>query len=413
MTHTYRVLLSGVLAGHLHRNQHHRIAFHFAPAYQRMPERPVLGQKFEDNLQKPYPGQTTRLPPFFANLVPEPGPLRTFQEGALGIPPDDDLAFLSAVGADLPGALEVLPGEAAIEFTAPGSEPETPDDAPEGAPEDGLRFSLAGVQMKFSVLLTAEKPTLPGTGELGGWIVKLDSARFPQLVQNEFATMEWARTAGFEVPECRLAPTAALPPRLRELTSPDGQIYLIRRYDRHAGQRIHQEDFTQVVGLYPGKKYDEFSYEQLAGLVRAIVGEAGYDEFIRRLVLMVASGNGDAHLKNWSLLYPDGQRPVLTPLYDQVATIAWPELAPAWALHFAGTKKVHLLDEAAFQRLITLSGGDPVRTGRLVATTLAELADAWHRSVAPQVMPAAHIARLRQHWERVPLLKPHAAAIAG
>jgi serine/threonine-protein kinase HipA len=44
---------------------------------------------------------------------------------------------------------------------------------------------------------------------------------------------------------------------------------------------------------------------------------------MRRLAFMVLSGNADAHLKNWSLLYPDGVRPRLAPVYDLVSTVMY------------------------------------------------------------------------------------------
>ena len=43
----------------------------------------------------------------------------------------------------------------------------------------------------------------------------------------------------------------------------------------------------------------------------------------RRLVFSVLIGNGDMHLKNWSLLYPDGRKPVLSPAYDFVSTLPY------------------------------------------------------------------------------------------
>ena len=65
--------------------------------------------------------------------------------------------------------------------------------------------------MKFSVLSENQKVTLPARDQLGDWIVKLDSARFPNLVENEYATMSWAEQAGFDVPERRVEPITALP----------------------------------------------------------------------------------------------------------------------------------------------------------------------------------------------------------
>lgn len=55
-------------------------------------------------------------------------------------------------------------------------------------------------------------------------------------------------------------------------------------------------------------------------------------EFIGRVAFMLGSGNADAHLKNWSVVYPDGRRGRLSPAYDQIATVVYPELPRVVAL---------------------------------------------------------------------------------
>lgn len=68
-------------------------------------------------------------------------------------------------------------------------------------------------------------------------------------------------------------------------------------------------------------------------------GEAGVSEFIRRLVFNALIGNADMHLKNWSLIYPDGRTPKLAPGYDFLSTTLYLPDENA-ALKFARTKKV-------------------------------------------------------------------------
>jgi hypothetical protein len=50
--------------------------------------------------------------------------------------------------------------------------------------------------------------------------------------------------------------------------------------------------------------------------ILAGMGEKGTYEFVRRLVFPVLIGSGNMHLKNWSLLYFDGRRPVLSAAYE-------------------------------------------------------------------------------------------------
>lgn len=383
------------------------MAFRIVDEYRRLPMRPVLSQSFEDDLGRVYRGRNHELPAFFANLVPE-GPLRELIAESLQIDPGDGLGLLEAVGGDLPGAVEIRAG-LEDESSSEDTEDELAEiNSPDSPIDPGLlRFSLAGVQLKFSVLRERDKIVLPVHGQGGEWIIKIDSSRFPHLVENELAMLEWARAAGFDVPECSLEPPESLSPVLRQYTSSDRPVFAIRRYDRRGADRIHQEDFAQVVGLRPGLKYDHVSYEQLGLLVKEIAGSDQYFELVRRLAFMVASGNTDAHLKNWSIVYPDRIRAVLSPLYDQVCTIAWPEMKPVLALKFAGSKNLLQIDERSFGRLAEKAGEDSRQTVAIMRETLERLARVWPELPARSVLAPKHEGALREHWTRSPLLRQH------
>jgi serine/threonine-protein kinase HipA len=266
--------------------------------------------------------------------------------------------------------------------------------------------------MKFSVLRDPEKIALPAHDQRGDWIVKLDSARFPNVVENEFAVMEWARSSGFDVPECHLQEVRTLSEVMRVHGLPGTKVFVIRRYDRERNRKVHQEDLAQVAGLSPLRKYDHLRYEQCAYLVGQIVGRSGYTEFIRRLAFVIASGNADAHLKNWSLVYPDGIQATLAPLYDQVSTIAWPDVPSELALKLAGTKNWFQIDLERFGRLAELAREDPKSTMSVVTEALEKIVMGWNVSSARDIMPRKHIEALRDFWRRVPLLRPHADALA-
>lgn len=408
MRRSLDVLLGGILVGRLSEDSQGRISFRIVDEYRQLPNRPVLSQSFEDDLLKVYRGRQGKLPAFFANLAPE-GPLRDLIENSLQIPAGDELGLLQAVGGDLPGAVELRPG---LDEPVGDEESEDVEFPPDLQEDHGqLRFSLAGVQLKFSVLREGEALTLPVQGQQGDWIVKLDSSRFPQVVDNEYATLEWARAAGFPVPECYVEPAAALSPTLRGYTGADGRVLVIRRYDRVEGRRIHQEDFAQVTGLPPRLKYDHITYEQLARIVIEVAGPGAYDDFVQRLAFVIATGNTDAHLKNWSLVYPDGITAELSPLYDQVCTIAWPELKPELALKLAGMKHLLQIEERSIFKLAAKAGADGDRTASILRSSLERIADAWGKSGGRGVMPAQHVAALRGYWEKAPLLRRYAAEI--
>ena len=370
-------------------------------SYLEAPERPVLGQWFEDHLGQPHQGRGRRLPPFFANLVPE-GELRRLIERSVGVVPDDDLLLLAAIGRDLPGAVEVRAGSDDHEHAEWEPVPEATS-----ADHTGMRFSLGGAQLKFSVLLAAEKLILPAADDRGRWIAKVEPARFVGVAANEYSTLEWARASGFEVPKCRLMRVSDFEGAVPGLPDRDRPVVAVERYDRTDEGRVHQEDLLQVLGLHPtdDHKFGFLTYEKLAALVDAIAGPGGYEEVIRRLVFMLASGNCDAHLKNWSLCYPDRIEAVLTPLYDQVATIAFGELEQTLALKLAGTKEPTHIDRDAFERLAARCGKDPDTTLAVVDETLDRLRKAWRDLAAELPWPTAHRDALLAWWKRIPLLR--------
>ncbi|NJL28949.1 MAG: type II toxin-antitoxin system HipA family toxin [Thermoanaerobaculia bacterium] len=405
MSRRLEVRLHELPVGQLAEMPDGTVEFRFSQAYREIVPRPVLGQKLEDDLAKSYRSRKgEKLPDFFANLVPE-GHLRDVLEQAADLEREDDLAFLAFVGGDLPGAVTVhlVADEAPGRFVA---EPSSTRE--EGQTEEGLRFSLAGVQLKFSMLREGDKLTLPASSRGGEWVVKFDSAVYSRLPENEFSMLEWARGAGFDVPECHLQDLDAVedPPRRY---APPGKVLVIRRYDRSPGGRIHQEDFAQAVGLPPREKYGQVQYEVMARLARRFIDENAVDELIRRLVFVIASGNNDAHLKNWSLVYPDRIHARWAPLYDQVATVAWPEPDRALALKLAGVKEFHRIDRQAFERFAQKAHLEPRRVFDVVGETLERLRSVWPDLKPGLPLPPAHVQALREHWRAVPILRESGA----
>lgn len=372
MSRRLKVRLHGVAVGQLTEAADGRVELRLLDSYRDTVPRPVLGQKFEDDLERAHRSRRRGgLPDFFANLIPE-GRLREVIEQAAGVESGDDLELLSFVGRDLPGAVVVGAVEEATE--SPPGQPEEEATAEEAlASTDALRFSLAGVQLKFSMIRDADKLTLPARDAGGAWIVKIDSPSFPRLPENEYAMLKWAEAAGFEVPECHLhdsSELAGLPGRLAPTGS---RLLAVRRYDRSPEGRIHQEDFAQAVGLPPARKYDQITYDAMARLIRRFVDDAAVDELIRRLAFVIACGNNDAHLKNWSLVYPDRVRAEWSPLYDQVATVAWEAPDRALALQLGAVKEFGRLDRAVLERFADRAQVDRRRVLNLVERTLDRL----------------------------------------
>ncbi len=331
--------------GHLW-SSHGANRFQPAPEYRGLPRRPVLGQVFEERPDHQW-RQAGRLPKWFSNLLPEQR-LRDFIAEEHGINPRNEFRLLLALGADLPGAVEVTPlidpeealnstvekgvSAAMSSRTADGRE-----DQSKGEDRHLLRFSLAGVQLKLSMVWSSNTLMLPGIGELGEHLVKLPSRHYRGIPENEFSMMTWARETGIDIPDCEVRPSkrlGPLPPGFEVLEG--SNVYVVRRFDRSdddsPGHRIHMEDLNQVVDNWPESKYEGAGFERLGRIVLGLCGRDDFLEFVRRLTFCIGIGNEDAHLKNWTIWYPNRIQPRMSPAYDLVSTIQYPELDRKMAL---------------------------------------------------------------------------------
>jgi serine/threonine-protein kinase HipA len=401
---TFGVYLNATHVGELGDLPDGRIGFRFADSYRNMVRRPVLGQRFEDDLERTYAGRSPgQLPAFFANLLPD-GQLRSVIEKSLGIDGCSDLLLLAAVEKDLPGAVRVQPREGDTTLTANGGGGEEHVD--HGEEQLGLRFSLAGAQLKFSLIKEGNRFTLPAHDAAGQWIVKVAMTGYQGLAENEHFVLEWARRAGFDVPECHLVPSSQLS-ELSGFLEPGSQALAVRRYDRVDGARIHQEDFNQILGKQPrvdGSEKYEATFEQVGVLLNALIGGNAAREFLRRAVFVIASGNNDSHLKNWSLLYADGIHAQLAPLYDQVATVAWPKLDRRLALKLSGARDFGRVSRESLLRLGRRLGLTDDESGGIVDETRDRIRDAWEQLRMLDLL-AEHRQAIRDHWSGVPFLR--------
>lgn len=400
MARVLSVLLGDLPVGRLTLGSSDGSDFRLLESYKQAYPRPVLGQIFLDDLDHVW-STRARVPPWFSNLLPE-GPLRELIAIQAGVPASREFFLLRHLGEDLPGGVRIVPD--AAEGEAQDDEEELAEHGEREA-ADAWHFSLAGVQLKFSARRSERGMTVPATGRGGDWIVKLPDARFRDVPRTEYATMRWAEASGIAIPEIdfvSIADMTGLPSSIGDLT--ESVALAVRRFDRPApGTRIHMEDFAQILGLYPEEKYGKFNYETLARLIGALGAEDDLLEYIRRLIFMVASGNGDMHHKNWSLIYPDGIKATLSPAYDLVSTIQYhPD--DRLALNLGGSKRWEDVTEGTFlgmgRRLgvaesVMVAWMDQARTAIL---------DAWRNSKADFGYDAQARETIDRHMARVPLL---------
>lgn len=329
--------------------------------------RPVLGLGFEQNLRARH-AAALRLPPWFSNLLPE-GRLREWIAAERQVSAQREMELLAQVGHDLPGAVRIRPVET---FDVAADEEWTPDQESSDAStplDQHWRFSLAGVALKFSMLAKHDRLTLPATGVGGDWIVKLPDRLYADVPRNEFAMMSLAAAAGIDVPEVRLVHREEIF-GLPAGVWPDHEdwAYAVKRFDRDTDRGlVHIEDLAQVRGVYPDKKYHA-NYESVGALLFRGHDVSSLREFARRLVFAILTSNGDAHLKNWSLIYNDPRVPSLAPAYDLVSTRHYMGSDENLGMKFGGTKVFERVRLSTFDRLDQRlgSGAGSVDAGRQV-----------------------------------------------
>jgi len=256
---------------------------------------------------------------------------------------------------------------------------------------------IAGMQPKIMV---PDRPTIP----IPSLIVKAASAAYPNLAVNEHLCLSAARSAGIGVPSFAL--------------SDDGQMLILERFDlvRHDDGRIERlgfEDVAALAGLrvreiLSDRKY-QGSYQRVAELLRQLqLHSDNLHRFFQQVAFSVMVRNGDAHLKNFGVLYRSSADVWLAPMFDVVTTSVYrytqyqggPELEDrTLALKlFAGRHRTR-----AYPTTEELHDfGRRVCGVSQPARVLEAIAEAMHRTLEDAKgdarVPAEFLAKIRQAW---------------
>lgn len=362
--------------------------------------------------------RTKQLHPILSNLLPE-GSLRQLISETLKVHPDNEFQIFSFLGGDLPGAI-------VAEYLEPKNVPPQvlgiltsgDDKHSQVIPFDqsmaeklefANKFSLAGVQMKFSMKEKEGRYNLSRSGALGDWIIKTPSTQHRDVPVNEYTAMSLASLVGIDIPEIKLVELDKLD-NLPPINLPDEQsAFAIKRFDRKTSptlegvDRVHMEDFAQVLVKYPHEKYNSANYEQIGRVLYDFSGDSLTDvqQFSRRLLVNILLANGDAHLKNWSLLYHDKITPRLSPAYDIVTTKVYIEGEKQFALNLGKTKDWYEVSFSHFKYWSERSG-IPWRVIRPHLEETVELARTlWPAALNDLPMNDAHKTQLKEHWRNL------------
>lgn len=271
------------------------------------------------------------FPPPFDMVLPE-GERRAKIESVRKIVRTDSFSMLGYVGGNPVNRVQFLspdqrPGESPPRLPAPAEIASTREGLAlfrDLVASLDLRQGISGVQPKVlgapaPEKLSAELRQFRGSTH----ILKASTTRFPFLAANESLCLGVFARAGLPVPRTTL--------------SADGQLLLVDRFDVQPDGRLKGfEEAAALMGETAETKYQrdvgsmiEVLCEFIAPLAQATTRQA----LSKVLVLNHLLGNGDAHLKNFGVLYDDDRRVELAPIYDCVSTLPYiPNDVPALTL---------------------------------------------------------------------------------
>lgn len=188
--------------------------------------------------------------------------------------------------------------------------------------ENMKNVSISGVQDKLSAVIDNERVRLTSAGEQGRYIIKPAPARkdiryVSNLPANEHLTMRIAS----EVYKIETAENGLI-------TFSNGEkAYITKRFDiLDDGSKLPQEDFASLTSKTSETIGDNFkytgSYKDIAVAMDTFVASSRIDKerFFKLVLFNYLYGNGDAHLKNFSVLQTTEGDYRLSPAYDLINT---------------------------------------------------------------------------------------------
>ena len=322
-----------------------------------------------------------RVMPWLANLLPETHLSEIGQQ--LKVSPQDVLGLLMRVGRDTAGAFSIgEPRREGNNFRIVDDETALEriiDELPERPfliGERGVSMSLAGVQDKLPVYLDQDgRIGIPLDGTPSTHILKPGIKRLAGSVTNEAFCMILARLCGLDAAEVTMGRAGKR------------DYLLVRRYDRVSdGQgiirRIHQEDFCQLLGLFPAEKYEQtglgrrggVSLPQMFEALARLVSPAERIRLLDAVIFNVLICNSDSHAKNYSVLVGAAGTARLAPLYDLMCAAPYRQLDQSLPQHLGGKRNADELHGKDWREFATDVGLSPATVTRRVGELAALVA---------------------------------------
>ena len=409
-TEALELILHGQRIGILVHYSGGRNILTFDPDFRQMATavRPVftLTQLLKEDYLASRQSHTQRVPPVLSNLLPE-GALREWLSSALKTHSENEFPLLAWTGSNLPGALEAMPLRAGEipNWALTGREQVEPVQIDVNV--QNSKFSLAGVQMKFSSIRKDGRFNISTRIGSDSWIIKTPSTVHRNVPENEYTAMRLAESIGVDIPEIQLIPLEQLD-NLPDIVLPDDTVaYGIRRFDRGEQNqvRIHTEDFAQIFEFYAHKKYNHANYEQIGRVIYQFSqnGLADLQQMARRLLANILLANDDAHLKNWSMIYPDRIHTRLSPAYDIVTTLPYVKGETGNALNIGKEKVWKNITMETFQYWSTRIGAPWPAVKIHLEEAMVAARENWPELIQALPMSTSHKSALKQHLAGLPL----------
>jgi serine/threonine-protein kinase HipA len=318
------VYKSNVLAAHLNRTGEGSVIFSYTHDYLASGARPVATTL--PLTAEPVEAPSGALPAFFSGLLPE-GHRLTVLKDAVKTSFSDELSLLLAVGADVPGDVQVVPaGQAPIE-PEPLADTSRPEDLDFAALAEAVdQHGLPGVQNKAS----ASMLTTPLALANRRYLLKLDPPQHQHLVLNEAVHLTGAKALKIPVAKHGV---------VRDRNGLPG--LLVERFDRATDNgllRLAMEDGAQALNLPPSSKYAVSSEDVVLTLARLCKAQAvAARNLYLQFVFAWLTGNGDLHAKNAAVLASNNGGWAVAPVYDIPCTLLYGD--DTMALTVAGKVK--------------------------------------------------------------------------
>lgn len=312
------------------------------------------------------PFKTEEMRPYFEGLLPEEEVRRQIAR-ELSISPDAFLQLLQAIAGECIGAVSIV--DSNTNFENPALVPLSKNELAVLAAPSGIgtsrhalrsRLSLAGAQSKTGLYRNPKNPRkwyTPLGSAPSTHIVKPQSSRFAQLCENEHWALSLAHECGISCATSEIIETD------------QGPLLAIQRYDRifleepvlldgcPIPARLHQEDFSQALGVPVWAKYEGSHNSYLPHMFSVLRDNTAHPVesqlgLVQLVAFNVLIGNCDAHLKNYSLLRSaDWQSVSLAPAYDLVSTTVYKELSTELGMRIGSARAIEEVSRESFKEL--------------------------------------------------------------